>query len=138
MTTLEEEAGGRKECTDSPPHPSPASNLSSGILQPSFTGMKCRGLGAGFSPQRNPLSPTPARRSSGTGSPGAGVSDAHMVACSQQPPQRAWVWGEPGGEWEELWILEDRVRSVGASWNRKASARAYFVPDGQSQGELFP
>lgn len=26
---------GRKECTDSPPHPSPASNLSSGILQPS-------------------------------------------------------------------------------------------------------
>lgn len=83
--------------------------------------MKWRGQGAGSSPQRNPLSPTPARRSSGTGSPEAGVSDAHPMACSQHPPQRARVWGEPGGEWEELWILEDRVRGVGAGRNRKAS-----------------
>lgn len=57
-----------------------------------------------------------------------------MLAASS--PARSGL-GEPGGEWEELWILEDRVRGVGASWNRKASARAYFAPDGQSQGELL-
>ena len=57
-----------------------------------------------------------------------------MLAASS--PARSGL-GEPRGEWEELWILEDRVRGVGASWNRKASARAYFAPDGQSQGELL-
>lgn len=39
---------GRKECTDSLPHPSPASNLSSGILQPSLTGAEAEGTGRGL------------------------------------------------------------------------------------------
>ena len=47
----------RKECTDSPPHPSPASNLSSGILQPSLQGRRPRGQGAGYCGLRAPTPP---------------------------------------------------------------------------------
>lgn len=51
--------GGRrgKEYTDSPPHPSPASNLSSGILQPSLQGRSPRGQDAGYRRLRAPTPP---------------------------------------------------------------------------------
>lgn len=138
VITLAEEAGGRKECTDSPPHPSPASNLSSGILQLSFTGVKWRGRGAGSSPQRNPLSPTPALRSSGTGSPGAGVSDSHPMACSQHPPQRARVWGslERSGRSCGFWKTEFVVLvPVGTG---KLRLEPTLHPMGSHKASCFP
>lgn len=99
--------------------------------------MKWRGRGAGSSPQRNPLSPHPRPQVLGYRKPGGrGVRLTPDGVLTASSPARKGL-GEPGEEWEELWILEDRVRGVGASWNRKASARAYFAPDGQSQGELL-
>ena len=62
LNPLQSDNGGgggrrRKECTDSPPHPSPASNLSSGILQLSLQGRSPRGQDAGYRRLRAPTPP---------------------------------------------------------------------------------
>lgn len=74
----EEMAERRKECTDSPPHPSLASNLSSGILQPSFTGTEAEGAGLRLPPAAGTI-PHPCQSSSA----GSLWSPAHTPAvCS--------------------------------------------------------
>lgn len=95
------------------------------------------GTGCWFQSSAEPALPHPRPQVLGHRKPGGrGVRLTPDGVLTASSPARKGL-GEPGEEWEELWILEDRVRGVGASWNRKASARAYFAPDGQSQGELL-